>query len=167
MYRRDISPADVDATDASAPHARRAVAPTQIPGPETSNAVMTALLIHDLNEPMHAGSPNMALDNPQQIFSQAASRRHLGRVSNTPVGNVAHSHESARSRRYLGPISTVPRPDLGPTPPQGSFHGGTWRCGYTFDSIGVPCVLAYYLNTFIVRNYLVAYNFVQVNGIQH
>lgn len=119
MYRRDVSPADANARDASPPHAGRTMAPTQIPGPETSNAVMTALLIHDLNEPMHAGSPNMALDNPQQIFSQ------------------------------------------------GSFHGGTWRCGYTFDSIGVPCVLAYYLNTFIVRNYLVLYNFVQVHGIQH
>ena len=53
---------------------------------------MTALLIHDLNEPMHAGNPKMPLVNPQQIFSQ------------------------------------------------GSFHGGAWRCAFTFDSIGAPSV---------------------------
>ena len=42
----------------------------QVPGPETSNAVMTAMLIHDLFEPMHNGHPDMPLANPQQIFSQ-------------------------------------------------------------------------------------------------
>ena len=46
--------------------------PYEIPGPETSNAVMTALLLHDLNHPMHAGSPAMPLSNPQQIFSQGS-----------------------------------------------------------------------------------------------
>ena len=43
--------------------------PYFVPGPETSNAVMTALLLHDLNNPMHAGHPEMPLANPQQIFS--------------------------------------------------------------------------------------------------
>ena len=90
--------------------------PYEVPGPETSNAVMTALLLHDLNEPMHAGSPRMALANPQQIFSQ------------------------------------------------GAFHGGAWRCAYTFDSIGTLAVLLYYLNTYIVRSYLLLYNGLQTVG---
>jgi len=90
--------------------------PYEVPGPETSNAVMTALLIHDLNHPMHAGSPTMPLQNPQQIFSQ------------------------------------------------GAFHGGTWRCAHTYASIGVPGVVLYYINHFIVRSYLIAYNFAQAAG---
>lgn len=90
--------------------------PYEVPGPETSNAVMTALLLHDLNEPMHAGSPDMPLANPQQIFSQ------------------------------------------------GGFHGGTWRCAHTFDSIGTPAVVLYYLNHFLVKNYLLAYNVLQALG---
>jgi hypothetical protein len=90
--------------------------PFEIPGPELSNSVMTALLIHDLREPMHAGNPNMPLVNPQQIFSQ------------------------------------------------GSFHGGAWRCAFTFDSIGAPSVLLYYVLNFLVKYYLAAYNAVQTAG---
>jgi len=90
--------------------------PYEVPGPETSNAVMTALLLHDLNEPMHAGNPNMPLVNPQQIFAQ------------------------------------------------GGFHGGTWRCAYTFESISVPAVLLYYINHFFVRTWLILYNIVQTLG---
>ena len=89
--------------------------PYEVPGPETSNAVMTALLIHDLNEPMHAGHPDMPLASPLQIFSQ------------------------------------------------GSFHGGTWRCGFSYNTIGVPAVLIFYLNV-LVKWYLVAYNAVQTFG---
>eukprot|EP00962_Isochrysis_galbana_P012847 scaffold3644_cov107-Isochrysis_galbana.AAC.8 len=77
---------------------------------------MTALLIHDLREPMHAGHPDMPLVNPQQIFSQ------------------------------------------------GSFHGGAWRCAFTFDSIGAPSVLLYYVLHFLVKYYLAAYNAVQTAG---
>ena len=77
---------------------------------------MTALLIHDLFEPMHAGSPDMPLSNPQQIFSQ------------------------------------------------GAFHGGTWRCAHTFESISVPAVILYYLNHFIVRTWLILYNVLQTLG---
>jgi len=87
--------------------------PYELPGPETSNAVMTALLIHDINQPMHAGTYAMPLINPQQIFSQ------------------------------------------------GAFHGGTWRCGFTFESIGVPAVLLYYMQALVVKNYLILYNIVQ------
>jgi len=91
-------------------------APYEIPGPETSNSVMTALLIHDLNEPMHAGNKAMPLASPQQIFSQ------------------------------------------------GGFHGGAWRCAHTFDSIGVPAVLLYYIFNLVVKNYLIAYNAIQTVG---
>jgi hypothetical protein len=90
--------------------------PYEVPGPETSNAVMTALLLHDLFNPMHAGKPEMPLTNPLQIFAQ------------------------------------------------GGFHGGTWRCAHTYESISVPAVLLYYLNTYIIRTWLVLYNLVQTIG---
>eukprot|EP00908_Phaeocystis_cordata_P010715 Transcript_21568.p3 GENE.Transcript_21568~~Transcript_21568.p3 ORF type:complete len:330 (+),score=154.02 Transcript_21568:686-1675(+) len=90
--------------------------PYEVPGPETSNAVMTALLLHDLHHPMHAGHPHLPLANPQQLFSQ------------------------------------------------GGFHGGTWRCAFTYDSIGVPCVLLYYLTCVLLRGYLLLYNALQTLG---
>lgn len=90
--------------------------PYEVPGPETSNAVMGALLIHDLNAPDHAGRPGTRLANPQQIFSD------------------------------------------------GAFHGGAWRCGYAFDSIGAVAVVLYYLQRVLLRAYLVGYNAVQTFG---
>ena len=57
--------------------------PYEIPGPETSNAVMSALLIHDLREPMHAGSPLMPLSNPQLIFSAGAFHGGTWRCAHT------------------------------------------------------------------------------------
>ncbi len=44
---------------------------------------MTALLIHDLREPMHAGNPNMPLANPQQIFSQGGFHGGAWRCAHT------------------------------------------------------------------------------------
>ena len=90
--------------------------PYEVPGPATSTAAMALLLLHDLNQPMHAGAPAMRLVNPLQLFSH------------------------------------------------GSFHGGTWRCAHTFQSIAEPAVALYYFNQFVVRFYLVMYNLVQTGG---
>mgnify|MGYP006214062341 CR=1 FL=1 len=46
----------------------------------------------------------------------------------------------------------------------GTFRVGTWRCAHTFDSIGVPAVILYYLKFFLVKNYLLMYNLVQALG---
>lgn len=43
--------------------------PYEIFAPETSNAVMSALLFYDLNDPKSAGNPKNKLDNPNQLFS--------------------------------------------------------------------------------------------------
>ena len=122
--------------------------PYEVPGPETSNAVMTALLLHDLNEPMHAGNPNMPLVNPQQIFAQV-------RGSSAPMCMQARACGLA-CRPACG------RARAGSS--QGGFHGGTWRCAYTFESISVPAVLLYYINHFFVRTWLILYNIVQTLG---
>lgn len=43
--------------------------PYEIFAPETSNAVMSAILLYDLNEPSSSGNPRVTLDNPNQLFS--------------------------------------------------------------------------------------------------
>uniref|UniRef100_A0A7S2SAM4 very-long-chain (3R)-3-hydroxyacyl-CoA dehydratase n=1 Tax=Eucampia antarctica TaxID=49252 RepID=A0A7S2SAM4_9STRA len=42
--------------------------PYEISAPETSNAVMSAILFSDLNDPKSAGNPQTKLDNPNEIF---------------------------------------------------------------------------------------------------
>lgn len=43
--------------------------PFEIFAPETSNAVMSAMLLFDLNDPNSAGNPQTPLANPNQLFS--------------------------------------------------------------------------------------------------
>jgi hypothetical protein len=43
--------------------------PYEIFAPETSNAVMSAVLFSDLNDPTSAGNPRTKLSNPNQLFS--------------------------------------------------------------------------------------------------
>ena len=43
--------------------------PFEIFAPETSNAVMSAILFYDLNDPNSAGNPKVKLSNPNQVFS--------------------------------------------------------------------------------------------------
>ena len=42
--------------------------PYEIFAPETSNAVMSALLIFDINDPSSSGNPKTKLNNPNQLF---------------------------------------------------------------------------------------------------
>jgi hypothetical protein len=42
--------------------------PYEISAPETSNAVMSALLFSDLNNPKSAANPKTPLNNPNQLF---------------------------------------------------------------------------------------------------
>merc|ERR1711865_199399 len=43
--------------------------PYEIFAPETSNAVMSAILFSDLNNPKSAGNPQTSFKNPNQLFS--------------------------------------------------------------------------------------------------
>lgn len=43
--------------------------PYEIFAPDSSNAIMTALLFFDLNDPSSAGNPRTKLNNPNQLFS--------------------------------------------------------------------------------------------------
>jgi hypothetical protein len=90
--------------------------PMEVFQPETSNAVMLALLVNDLRNPLSAGQPATRLQNPMQLFAATA------------------------------------------------FHGGAWRCGYTFGSIGPSSAVAYIVTGMIVKAYLVMYNAVQALG---
>lgn len=46
--------------------------PYEIFPPETSNAVMSAILFSDLNDPKRASSPKTSLKNPNQLFSEGS-----------------------------------------------------------------------------------------------
>jgi hypothetical protein len=46
--------------------------PYEIFAPETSNAVMSALLLFDLNDPSSAGNPKTKLSNPNQLFQSGS-----------------------------------------------------------------------------------------------
>ena len=86
--------------------------PYEVPGPETSNAVMTALLIHDLNEPMHAGHPDMPLASPLQIFSQDRSTAARGAAASRTTRSapaVLIFYLNVLVRRQL---SRTTRPDI-------------------------------------------------------
>merc|ERR1712003_71399 len=46
--------------------------PYEIFAPETSNAVMSAILFSDLNDPKRSSNPKTSLNNPNQLFSQGS-----------------------------------------------------------------------------------------------
>jgi len=83
---------------------------------DTSNAVMAALLINDLQNPQSAAHPETKLQNPMQLFAAT------------------------------------------------SFHGGAWRCGYKFGSIGPASAIAYVVVAYVVKTYLILYSLLQFCG---
>lgn len=83
---------------------------------ETSNAVMLALLINDLRNPLSAGQPATALQNPMQLFAATA------------------------------------------------FHGGAWRTGWKFGTIGPCSAIAYITTGMLVKFWLVLYSVLQCLG---
>jgi len=90
--------------------------PMEVFSQETSNAVMAALLINDIQNPQSAANPATKLRNPLELFSET------------------------------------------------SFHGGAWRLGYSFNSVGFPSALAYFVGGVAVNLYLTAYNAAQACG---
>lgn len=55
--------------------------PYEIFAPETSNAVMSAILFSDLNDPKSAANPKTKLSNPQQLFSYNSFHGGLWRAA--------------------------------------------------------------------------------------
>jgi hypothetical protein len=55
--------------------------PFEIFAPETSNAVMSALLVYDLNDSKSVGNPKTKLDNPNQLFSYGSFHGGLWRCA--------------------------------------------------------------------------------------
>lgn len=90
--------------------------PMEIFAPETSNSVMTALLVNDLRNPLSAANPATSLENPMQLFAATA------------------------------------------------FHGGAWRLGYKFGTIGPSSVTAYLITYGLSKLWLPLYNIIQLVG---
>jgi hypothetical protein len=55
--------------------------PFEIFAPETSNAVMSAILFFDLNDTTSSGNPKTALNNPNQLFSYGSFHGGLWRCA--------------------------------------------------------------------------------------
>ncbi|GKY92003.1 hypothetical protein MPSEU_000171900 [Mayamaea pseudoterrestris] len=55
--------------------------PFEIFAPETSNAVMSAILFYDLNDPRSVGNPKVKLSNPNQLFSYGSFHGGLWRCA--------------------------------------------------------------------------------------
>merc|ERR1711881_175263 len=45
---------------------------------------------------------------------------------------------------------------------ENSFHGGAWRCGFKYGTIGFPAILSALYTQYIMKTYLLAYNFAQL-----
>ena len=45
---------------------------------------------------------------------------------------------------------------------ENSFHGGCWRCGFKYGSIGFPAILSAVYTQYVMKSYLIAYNFAQL-----
>lgn len=84
--------------------------PFEVFDPDTSNSVMTALLINDLRNPLSVASPDRVLTNPMELFAE------------------------------------------------NSFHGGAWRSGFKFGSIGMASILHAVVATILTPKWLLAYN---------
>lgn len=52
--------------------------------PSTTNTLMAALLVHDLRNPAAPANPAVPLDNPMDLFDQAANHGGLWRVAYSP-----------------------------------------------------------------------------------
>lgn len=52
--------------------------------PATSTALMSALLVHDLRNPMSAANPSVSLANPMDLFAQSANHGGLWRAAYAP-----------------------------------------------------------------------------------
>ncbi|GMI41891.1 hypothetical protein TeGR_g11210, partial [Tetraparma gracilis] len=65
--------------------------PYEIFEPDTSKAVMLALLSHDLNNPKSAGNPKTKLDNPNELFKYGAFHGGTWRAAYTvsSIGEVS------------------------------------------------------------------------------
>lgn len=55
--------------------------PFEIFAPETSNAVMSAILFHDLHDPSSVGNPKTSIANPNQLFSYGSFHGGLWRCA--------------------------------------------------------------------------------------
>jgi hypothetical protein len=46
----------------------------------------------------------------------------------------------------------------------GAWHGGCWRTGYKFASLGAPALIGYVFSAFVIAPYLLGYNLYQSYG---
>ena len=47
---------------------------------------------------------------------------------------------------------------------ENSFHGGAWRCGFKYGTVGTPAVLSQLWNAYVVKTYMICYNLLQTVG---
>lgn len=111
----------------------------------------TLSVVHNIQFKMaYGGMPSF---KPMEVFDQETS-------SAVMAGLLVYDLKCSASASY-------PSTELG-NPlclfSENSFHGGAWRCGYKFSSIGTSSVLVYLVSNVLVSLYLFAYNMFQFFG---
>jgi len=111
----------------------------------------TLSVVHNITFKMAYGG--MGKFRPMEVFDQETS-------SAVMAGLLVYDLKCENSASY-------PQTELG-NPlclfSENSFHGGAWRCGYKFSSIGTSSILVYLLCDMLVPLYLFLYNVVQLAG---
>jgi len=114
-------------------------------------ATRTLSVVHNLSFKMAYGG--MKHFKPLEVFDQETS-------SAVMAGLLVYDLKCASSASH-------PSTELG-NPlclfSENSFHGGAWRCGYKYSTIGTSAVLMYILTEVIVTTYLFLYNIFQLVG---
>eukprot|EP00998_Keelungia_sp_KM082_P008786 NODE_496_length_1870_cov_37.802065_g489_i0.p2 GENE.NODE_496_length_1870_cov_37.802065_g489_i0~~NODE_496_length_1870_cov_37.802065_g489_i0.p2 ORF type:complete len:459 (+),score=141.21 NODE_496_length_1870_cov_37.802065_g489_i0:398-1774(+) len=98
----------------------------------------------------YGGMPNF---KPVEIFQQETSASVMTMLLLNDVHNPqSYANPNTQLRTPYGLFTGT------------SFHGGAWRTGYKFGTIGIPSVLSYFVGSVITPAYLTVYNGVQAAG---
>jgi len=90
---------------------------------------------------------------PMEVFQQETSNAVMGTLLIHDISNPNCVANPATKLRH--PMELFA---------DGSFHGGAWRVGFKFDTIGIPSALAYFVGGIGLTQYLTAYNMLQAVG---
>mmetsp|Transcript_803 Transcript_803/g.1546 ORF Transcript_803/g.1546 Transcript_803/m.1546 type:complete len:768 (-) Transcript_803:236-2539(-) len=90
---------------------------------------------------------------PLEVFQQETSNAVMGGLLLNDISNPASAANP--ETKLTNPLNLFT---------ENSFHGGAWRCGFTYGSVGMLSVLAHLFTAYLVRAYLAGYNAVQGAG---
>ena len=114
-------------------------------------ATRTLSVVHNLSFKMAYGG--MKHFRPLEVFDQETSSAVMAGLL---VWDLKCTNSAANPNTELGnPLCLFT---------ETSFHGGAWRCGHKYSTVGTSAVLMYILTEVLVTAYLFLYNMLQFFG---